>query len=149
MTTTLMVQMVVAVVEVQTPADLVVQPINLHKTLVSQISHSLDLLVVLVEVITLIQEVAEAVVELAVLAELLLRLDRVYTTEHANRALRQLIGSIYPADALGAQPSFLDFLPWDVLERVFDKLDAKSLCCAAQCSKDFLELSAGGPWMSH
>ena len=65
-----------------------------------------------------------------------------------NRALRQLIGSIYPADALGAMPSFLDFLPWDVLERVFDKLDAKSLCCAAQCSKDFRELSAGGPWMS-
>ena len=76
-TTHLLVQMVVAVVEVQILAQLVVQAFNLHKILVSQISHSMGLMVVLVEVITLVQEGAEAVVELAVLAELLLRLAMV------------------------------------------------------------------------
>ena len=70
----LLVQMVVVVVGVQTLMQLVVQPFNLHKILVSQISHSMGLLVDKVEVITPIHEEVEAVVELAVLAELLLRL---------------------------------------------------------------------------
>ena len=62
------------VVEVQTLMHLVVQPINLHKTVVSQILHNLVSLVVKVELITPIQEVAVVAVVLAVLVELLLRL---------------------------------------------------------------------------
>ena len=70
----IMTKMVVVVVGVQTLTQLVVQPFNLHKILVSQISHSMGLLVDKVELITLVQKVAEAVVVLAVLVELLVQL---------------------------------------------------------------------------